>query len=58
MHRFITFLKTEILIFTKQFPPNFACDNGWELTKVNSKTLSDVVKFSILSSDILLDFHE
>ena len=28
------------------------------LTKVGTKLLSDVVTFSILSSDIPLDFHE
>ena len=28
IHGFITFLKTEILLFIEQCPPNFACDNG------------------------------
>ena len=32
--------------------------NKWGSTKVGAKLLSDLVKFSILSSDISLDFHD
>ena len=33
-------------------------DNKWWSTKVGAKLLSYLVTFSILSSDIPLDFHE
>ena len=33
-------------------------DNKWCSTKVGAKLLSDLVIFSIFSSDIPLDFHE
>ena len=32
--------------------------NKWSATKVNAKVLSDLGSFSMLSSEILLDFHE
>ena len=33
-------------------------DNTWISTKVGAKLLSDLVIFSIFSSEIPLDFHE
>ena len=33
-------------------------DNKWWSTKVGAKLLSDLVTFSILSSDIPLDFYD
>ena len=56
-YRFITFLVIEILLFIKQCPLKFVSGNKWRSTKVGAKLLSDLVIFSIRSSDIPLDFH-
>ena len=58
IYKFITFLGIEILVFFKQFPLKFMCGSEWWSTKVCTKFLSCLVKFSILSSDIPLDFHK
>ena len=52
IYRFITSLKIEIVLFIKQFLPNFARDNWWKLAKVGANMLSGVVIISILSSDV------
>ena len=58
MDKFITFLGIEILFFIKQCPLKFISGNEWWSTKVGEKFLPDLVIFSILSSDILLELHE
>ena len=55
--RFITSLRIEIL-FIKQCPLKFVSGSKWWSLKVAAKLLSDLVIFSIFSSDILLDFQE
>ena len=55
---FSTFLKLEMLLFSKQCPPNFISGKGSELIKVGEKLLCDAVIFSILSSEIPLDLNE
>ena len=57
-YRYITFLGIEILFFIKQFPQKFMFGNEWWSIKVGAKLLSDLVIFSILSFEILLDFYE
>ena len=47
-----------MLLFSKQCPPNFISGKGSELIKVGEKLLCDAVIFSILSSEIPLDFNE
>ena len=58
IYRFIIFLWIEILFFIKQCPLKLISSNEWWSTKVETKLLSDLVIFSILSSEIPLDFHE
>ena len=58
IYKFITFLKAEILFLNKQFLLDFTTGNGRESVNLGENVLSDVVMFSILSSDIPLDFHE
>ena len=53
---FITFSGIEILLFVKQCQLKFMSGNTWWSKKVGTKLLSLI--FSILSSDIPLDFHE
>ena len=58
-YRFITFLKAELLLFTKQFQQtNFTSDSGQELIKLEAKVMFAVGGLLILSSDIPLDFQE
>ena len=47
-----------MLLFTKQCPLKFMTDNTCRSTIVVAKLLSDLVIFSIFSSDIPLDFQE
>ena len=42
----------------KQFPLKFMSGNTWLSAKVVTKLLSDLVIFSILSSEIPLNFHK
>ena len=42
------FLKLEMLLFSKQCPPNFMSGKGSELIKVGEKLLCDAVIFLIL----------
>ena len=57
MYRFTNLLWKEIF-FIKQGPFKFMFGYEWWSTKVGVKLLSDLVVFSILFSDIPLDFHE
>ena len=57
-YRYITFQGIEILFFIKQCPQKFMFGNEWWSIKVGAKLLSDLVIFSILSFEILLDFYE
>ena len=45
------------ILFIKQHPLTFMSDKTWS-TKVGAKLLSDLVIFSILFSDVPLDFHD
>ena len=54
---FISFLKIELVLFIKQCPFKFMCVNTLSSTKVGAKWLSDLVIFSIVSSDIPLIFQ-
>ena len=54
----LLFLQIEILLFIKQCPLKFMSGTTWWSVKVAAKLLSDLVIFSILSSEIPLDFHE
>ena len=56
IYRFITFSGIEISFFVKQGPLKLMYGNKWWSTKVNAKLLSDLVIFSIFSSEIPLDF--
>ena len=54
---FITFLGIEIL-FIKQCPLKSMSGDIWLLTNIGVKRFSDLVIFSVFSSDISIDFHE
>ena len=54
---FITFLELEILII-KQFPLKFMSGNKRWSTKIDEKLLSDLVIFSVFSSENTLDLHQ
>ena len=45
------------ILFIKQCLLKFMSGNTWWSTKVGAKLLSDLVIFSIFSSNIPLDFH-
>ena len=47
-----------LLLFRKQYPLNFISLNGYELIKVGAKLLSEIVIFSMLSSDNPFNFHD
>ena len=48
----------EMLFIIKQCLLKLMTGNKWCSAKVSTKLLSDLVIFSIFSSDISLDFHE
>ena len=58
MNRFITFLGKEILLVNEQYLLKLLSGSNEWSTKVGAKLLSDLVIFSILSSDIPLDLHD
>ena len=47
-----------MLLFIKQCPLRFMSGNKWWPIKVGAKLLSDLVIFSLFSSDIPWDFHD
>ena len=58
IYRFITLLGIETPLFIKQYPLKFMSGNTWWSTKVVAKLQPGLVIFSIISSDISLDFHK
>ena len=56
MYRFNTFSGIEIF-FNKQCPLKLMSGNKSWSSKIDAKLLSDLVIFSIISSDTQLDFH-
>ena len=46
------------MFFINQCPLKFMSGNKWWSTKVSKKLLSDLVIFSVFSSNVTLDFHE
>ena len=46
------------MLFIKQCSVKSISGNIWWLTKVGAKLLSDIVTFSIFSSDVPLAFHK
>ena len=58
IYKFTTYLRIEMLFFVKQCRLKFTSHNKWWSTKVGAKLLSDLVIFSILSSEILLNFQD
>ena len=48
----------KILLFIQQSSLKFMSGNTWWSTNVGTKRIPDLVTFSIIFSDIPLDFHE
>ena len=58
IYRFITFLGIKMLLYIKQYLLISMSDNAWLSPKGDAKLLSNLVIFSIFSSDSPLDFHK
>ena len=55
IYRFITFLGIKMLLYIKQYPSIFMSENAWLSQKGDAKLFSNLVIFSIFSSDTPLD---